>query len=46
MPLVPPGMKTVFPEMFMCPASVLGARTDRDRLSGDRRSLAERPPGG
>ena len=40
MPLVAPGMKTVFPVMFMPRASAGVAGAARERLSGDRRSLA------
>ena len=39
MPLVAPGMKTVFPLMFMVSACGLRDAGCRDRLSGDRRSL-------
>lgn len=46
MPLVEPGMKTVFPEMSMTRSSSLSPGGCRDRSSGDRRSLDPSPAPG
>jgi hypothetical protein len=46
MPLVDPGMKTVFPEMFMTPVLVVRRGGGRERLSGDPRSLVRAGGGG
>src|ERR1700744_2232966 len=45
MPLVEPGMKMVFPEISMPSAWPGQPRSGRERLSGDRRSLAGHRPG-